>query len=75
MTLKLLDKSKINEGTIEKNRVDEVCISTKKSFQIISPEKILKCERIELGILGNCALCEGTNNEIFLRCKNKWNIY
>lgn len=46
-----------------------------KKINVIPADKILRCLRIEAGMLNNCALCEGTNKEKFIKCRNKWIDY
>ena len=72
MAIEILDKSKVTEGTQEANRIDCTCKIVLGKSQIVPAEKILRCERIELGISSNCSLCQNVNNELFIRCRNKW---
>lgn len=51
-----------------------VC-TTDKSITILAADKIIKCERRELGTTSNCAICEGIAREMFERCKHKWTDY
>lgn len=58
--------------------VDKCDVETrkvKKDMDILPASKILKCERLELGASDNCALCQGADNKIFVKCKNKWTNY
>ena len=69
----ILDPSKVVGGKKE-NCGCSVVVSG-KPLEIISADRIIVCERIESGVLSNCALCEGVSKEIFDRCKNKWANY
>jgi hypothetical protein len=51
-----------------------VCV-VKKRMDILSADKILECERVKSGTPSNCALCQGADNKIFVKCKNKWANY
>ena len=78
MPIKLIDKSEVITGQKKlENGGDCICpvVVIDKNLKIISAGKIIKCERRELGLLSNCALCEGVSKEMFGRCKNRWNCY
>jgi hypothetical protein len=72
MAIEILDKSKVTEGTQEANRIDCTCKLVLGNAQVVPAGKILRCERIELGVTSNCSLCQNVNKELFLRCRNKW---
>ncbi len=72
MAIEILDKSKVTEGTQEANRVDRTCKIVLGKSQVVPAEKILRCERIELGLTSNCSLCQNVHKELFARCRNKW---
>jgi hypothetical protein len=57
------------------DKCDTAGHKVKKCMDILTAGKILKCERLELGASDNCALCQGVDNEIFVKCKNKWANY
>lgn len=74
---KKIEKEGENDGGKVGEKGQEcVCpvVATKK-LNIISADKIIQCERRDLGMTNSCALCEGVNIEMFKRCKNKWTEY
>lgn len=78
MPIKLIDESLVVEVKKSENKQECLCpvvIITNKPLEIISAEKIIKCERRALGMTSSCALCQGVNKEMFERCKNKWTDY
>ena len=91
MNLKLLNKSEVvevvEEIEIKNDEIEKIenfeeigkeKIEKKlnmKDLEIISPGRIIECERRDIGLIGNCVLCQGINKEIFGRCKNRWTDY
>lgn len=55
-----------NDGKDKKDGIKE------KGLRLLQKGDVISCERVKIGIVNNCALCEITNNEIFVRCPNKW---
>lgn len=60
--IKLLDESEIKDDL--KDNVSNIKLCKK--------EEIINCERMVIGLLNNCAMCEHINKEIFKRCKNRF---
>lgn len=75
MAINLVEKSKVVEGKNEQRYTCPIAMTTKKPLNIIPPEKIIRCERRELGASSNCAICEGVDKETFGKCKNRWTDY
>ncbi len=86
MNIKILDKCKVDvEGKKDDgsniglgDKIEVATCVAKKSFEdikFVGADKILQCERVKSGTLRNCALCQGVDEEIFQRCKNKWANY
>ncbi len=88
MVLKIIDESEVIEGKRSGKKPEKkiekegekgqecVCpVVVTKKLNIISADKIIQCERKDLGMTNSCALCEGVNIEMFKRCKNKWTEY
>jgi hypothetical protein len=69
------DKNICGIGSKEVNKNDVIICTAGKGMNMLSADKILKCERAELGTSSNCALCQGTDDKIFVKCKNKWADY
>jgi hypothetical protein len=74
MDIKIIKESDVIERQSEK-RQECACPRIENHLNIISAEKIIKCERAEIGLIHNCALCEGASKEMFRMCKNKWADY
>lgn len=72
MAIEIIDKSKVIEGKTETNRIDSFSKITLGKAHVVSAEKILRCERIEIGLTSNCSLCQHVHKELFARCRNKW---
>ena len=82
VTDEIKEKKDVSKEKKKEKKEDIKCIcaveddiAKKQYMEILSKERILRCERIELGILGNCTICQGVNKELFVRCKNKWTGY
>jgi hypothetical protein len=84
LTEKILEE-KIGKNVISEEKVcgignkivdkDVLVCVVKKRMDILSSDKILECERVKSGTPSNCALCQGADNKIFVKCKNKWVNY
>lgn len=85
MTLKLLDESKMKtsdiknlsgikheDSTDKKDNENKKDNEDEKGLRLIGKERIANCERIKIGMLSNCAICQMLNQEIFDKCANKW---
>lgn len=78
MEIKIIEESKVTEGNKSEKRHECVCQLgeiAKKHLEIISEDKVIKCERRALGLTSSCAICESITKETFDRCKNKWTDY
>ena len=60
---------------IEKEFCRPETVVSMKDMKMLPPEKIIRCERRELGMTSSCVLCEGVNKILFVRCKNRWTNY
>lgn len=77
---KEIGKRVVKDVGNEEKKEKRVCITigTSESFEhmtILPADKIIKCERREIGLLSNCATCERLNNDFFLRCRHKYTDY
>jgi hypothetical protein len=74
MSIKIIDSSEMKKVVAcerdDDNRKDNKDKDLK--IEIIPKSHIIHCERIKLGTINNCALCENINKDIFLRCSNKF---
>lgn len=73
--IEFIDESEIKKDSTRKsdmNISNEDKIVKKIKLELISKDDIIECERRQLGIVNNCAICEVLNKEIFGRCKNRY---
>lgn len=69
------DEKTCGTGNKAVDKDDIIVCKVEKGMDILSADKILRCERLEHGVSDNCALCQGADDKIFVKCKNKWSNY
>ena len=65
-----------SKGDKTGGKAEIVACVPQEHIKLIGADKLLQCDRVTvLGLTDNCVLCKGVNNEIFVKCKNKWADY
>ncbi len=78
MEIKLVGKSEMKNGKNieitsspgEKCQIKEIPMELLPKDMVFCQE--VDCQRIKRGMTNNCTICQNLNNDIFVKCENKY---